>query len=120
MWKNAMSEKNGMPELTGVIPAPDLNTKSEEERLEKFDKVCEQLLLKGYFIKSKWRIRNKAFDKPGQKTTLKIVYRPCKTEDEMKIVFKKAMAILTRLADERDEECRQRFLVDNPEFLEMD
>jgi hypothetical protein len=74
---------DGYPRMTGVIPAPDINTPSEEEREKQFKRVCDDLYLQGYFIVSKRRVRNTTFDRQGQKTTLKIVYRPCKTENEI-------------------------------------
>jgi hypothetical protein len=79
--------KEGYPRITGVIPAPDINHSSEEERQKTHAGACNQIALQGYIITSKRLIRNTAFDKPGQTTTLKITYRPCKNEDEIRCVF---------------------------------
>ena len=76
----------GYPRFSGAIPAPDINTASEEERQKRFDEACDALTLQGYFFVKKQRIRNTAFDKPGQKTTLSVSYRACKNENEIKEV----------------------------------
>ena len=86
--------KEGLPAITGTIPAPDINTSSEEERQKRFDQVCAGITLQGYFFTRKQRIRNIAFDKPGQKTTLSIRYRPCKNEKEIKEVRALVVEIL--------------------------
>ena len=86
--------EEGLPAISGTIPAPDINTSSEEERQKRFDQVCAGISLQGYFFTKKQRIRNIAFDKPGQKTTLSIRYRPCKNEKEIKEVHALVMEIL--------------------------
>src|SRR5512133_2561641 len=55
--------KNGYPRHNGVVPAPDINHASEEERLETFRKATDTITLQGYLITSERRIRNTAFDK---------------------------------------------------------
>lgn len=78
--------KEGSPRITAVIPAPDINHATEEERQKTHTEACNGVTLQGYLITSKRLIRNTAFDKKGQKTTLKIVYRPCKNKEEIKQV----------------------------------
>lgn len=56
--------------------------------------ACNGLYLRGFFIVSKRRIRNDAFDNPGQKTTLKITYRPCKNKSETKEVHAEIKRII--------------------------
>jgi len=62
-------DKDGYPRFTGVIPAPDINTKTPEIRLKRQEAACNNLILRGYYITSKRLIRNSAFDRPDQKTT---------------------------------------------------
>lgn len=103
----------GYPRMTGVIPAPDINTSSEEEREKRFKGACDNLYLQGYFIVSKRRIRNTAFDRPGQKTSLKIVYRPCKKGKEIvqvkgeiqRIIDENRDAIRKVSSDTKTEKC---------------
>jgi hypothetical protein len=109
----------GMPEITGVVPAPDVNTRSEKERQKRFKGACDQITLQGYYIKSKRLIRNKVFDDPGQKTTLKIVYRPCKNETEIRGVYSEFQKVLCGLLEERDAGYKLQSLIDNPDFLEI-
>jgi len=85
---------DGSPRMTGLLPSPDCNTQSEEEREQRHKDACDALYLQGYFIVSKRRIRNPTFDKPGQKTTLKVIYRPCKNEGEILQVKKEIQRIL--------------------------
>jgi hypothetical protein len=110
---------DGMPEITGVVPAPDVNTRSEKERQKRFDEACDQITLQGYVIKSKRLIRNKVFDDPGQKTTLKIVYRPCKNKSEIRKVYSEFQKVLCKRLEEHDTEYKLQSLIDNPEFLEI-
>jgi len=99
--------EDGMPVIEGVLPAPDVNTASEEEREKRHREGMDSLILNGYFIESARRVRNKAFDKPGQKTTLKVRYRPCKNEGEIRVVKEKIARILWRKArPELDEKFR--------------
>ncbi|MFA5715808.1 MAG: hypothetical protein WC998_08705 [Candidatus Paceibacterota bacterium] len=86
--------KEGLPAISGTIPAPDINTPSEEERQKRFDQVCANITLQGYFFTKKQRIRNIAFDKPSQKTTLSVRYRACKNEKEIKEVHDLIVEIL--------------------------
>jgi hypothetical protein len=86
--------KEGLPVISGTIPVPDISTPSEEERQKRFDQVCAGITLQGYFFTKKQRIRNIAFDKSDQKTTLSIRYRPCKNEKEIKEVRALVVEIL--------------------------
>jgi hypothetical protein len=76
-------------EYEGVIPSPDVNTKSEEERKKRHSETLKNITLRGYFTESTQRIHNEAFDKKNQKTTLKVKYRSCRTEKEAAIVMEK-------------------------------
>jgi hypothetical protein len=91
------ANKNGYPKISGVIPAPDINHSTEEERQKTHNGACDQITLQGYIITSKRLIQNTAFDKPGQKTTLSIRYRPCKNEDEIRGVYLGIRDILKRV-----------------------
>jgi hypothetical protein len=84
----------GLPIITGVIPAPDINTKDEIERQKRYDEAIDGITLQGYIIISKKLIRNEGFDKKGQKTTLKLSYRPCKNKQEIEQVYFKILNIL--------------------------
>lgn len=85
--------REGSPRFTGAIPAPDINTKTLEARLKRYKDACDDLTLQGYFIISRRLVCNTAFDKRGQKTTMKVIYRPCKNEDEAKKVKKEICEI---------------------------
>jgi hypothetical protein len=111
--------RDGLPEVTAVVPAPDVNTKSEKDRQDRFDKACDSVTINGYYIVSKRRIKNEAFDAPGQKTTLRVVYRPCKTEKELKIVGSRIHKILATMRTEQTDEYNKKFIQENPAFLEV-
>ena len=76
-----------------IIPAPFM---SEIERQERVKKAIDSKYLEGYFVEIKGRVRNKAFDKKGEKTTIKIVYRPCRSEDEAKFVISKVQELINK------------------------
>ena len=95
--------KEGLPKITAVVPAPDVNHKTEEDRQKTHTDACNGITLQGYFIVSKRLIRNEAFDKKGQKTTLKIIYRPCKTPKEMAEVRDSIMQIFADFKAKRNE-----------------
>jgi hypothetical protein len=111
--------REGLPEITGVVPAPDVNTKSEQDRRKQHNDALEQIILMGYYIKSTKLIRNEAFDDPGQRTTLQIVYRPCKNEEETNELFKKFQKIMDRKTQEYENSEQQKEFVENPDFLEI-
>jgi len=90
-----LGNKKGYPRYTAVIPAPDCNHLTEESQEKTHREACENIVLQGYFITFKKRIRNTAFDHSNQKTTLKIRYRPCRTPDEMKTIAAEIKKILT-------------------------
>ena len=86
--------ESGTPRITGVMPAPDVNTKDGIERERRYTEAITGITLQGYFIESQKFIKNKAFDKKGQKTTLEIVYRPCTNKSEIEQVYKKIITLL--------------------------
>lgn len=96
--------KDETPTITAVVPAPSLNCKDESERQKRFDDAIENLILEGQFITSMKRIKNQAFDLDGEKTTLQIVYRPCKNEDEIKAIYDKIRAIMDKRIKKLDKE----------------
>ncbi len=96
--------KEGLPRITAVVPAPDVNHKTEEDRQKTHNEACNGLTLQGYYIVSKRLIRNEAFDKKGQKTTLKLIYRPCKTPEEVMEVRDSIMQILGYRQPEKQQE----------------
>lgn len=81
----------GLPRIEGVIPAPDVWMSSEEKRVEFFDTSVMKIYLSGWYVVSQRRIRNTAFDKKGQKTTMKVIVRPCKTKKEAEFVRDKIL-----------------------------
>jgi hypothetical protein len=87
----------GYPRYKGVIPAPNINH-TEEERTASHKKACDDLTLQGYLFTKKRLIRNIGFDRPGEKTTLSVAYRPCKDETEIKQVFEQIRDILRERA----------------------
>lgn len=86
--------EEGYPRFSGVIPAPDLNTPSEEERQKIFDRACAGITTQGYFFVKKQRVRNTAFDRKDQKTTLSVRYRACKNKKEIEEVHGLIVEIL--------------------------
>jgi hypothetical protein len=86
--------ESGTPIITGVVPAPDINTKDGVERQKRYDEATNGITLQGYFIISQKLIRNEGFDKKGQKTTLKLSYRPCKNKQEIEQIYLKILKIL--------------------------
>jgi len=88
--------KEGYPRIMGVVPAPDINTKSEEEREAVHTEACDNITLEGYLITAKKRIRNQAFDKKDQKTTLQIQYRPAMNEEEVNEIHRRITEIIKK------------------------
>jgi hypothetical protein len=86
--------ESGSPEITAVCPAPDVNTKDGAARQKKYDEACDGITLQGYLIVEKKMIRNEVFDDPGQKTTLQVRYRPCKTKSEIEQLHMQIVKIL--------------------------
>jgi hypothetical protein len=95
--------KEGYPRLSGVLPAPDINTASEGERQKRFDDACSGITLQGYFFTKKQRIRNTAFDRVDQKTTLSVKYRACKNKKEIEEVHNLIIEILKQGAKKGEE-----------------
>lgn len=88
--------RDGYPRFTAVVPSPDINARTPEDREKTHAEACDMLVLQGYYITSQKYIRNPAFDGPGQKTTLEVMYRPCKDEGEMRVVKDRILKILDR------------------------
>lgn len=88
--------RDGYPRFTAVVPSPDINTRSPEDRERRHADACDMLALQGYYITSQKYIRNPAFDELDQKTTLEVMYRPCKDEGEMRVVKERILKILDR------------------------
>lgn len=89
--------EEGYPRIKGVIPAPDINHSSEEEREQTHNATCNAITLQGYLITYRKRIRNMAFDSPAQKTTLSIRYRPCRNKEEIQQVYSKIRELIVDL-----------------------
>ena len=85
--------EQGLPQATAVIPCPWAD---ETERQKRFEDALESLVLKGYFIIETKRIRNEAFDKKNEKTTLEVKYRACKSEQEIHAVASKIKEVVMR------------------------
>ena len=86
--------EDGFPIITAVCPAPDVNTKTGGERQKLFDEAMNGITLQGYFITEQKMIKNIAFDRPGQKTTLQVKYRACRNKSEIESVHRKIIKIL--------------------------
>lgn len=75
--------KDGLPSCTVIAP---LITYKPEQRLLEVDNILNSYAIRGLFIDElKW-IRNEAFDKRGEKTTIQIKFRICKNEDEARMI----------------------------------
>lgn len=81
---------DGVPSCVGLVLAAMMTEKKREERV---NEAIDSAYLYGWFVESQTRIRNDAFDKPGEKTTTKLSLRACKTEDEGCFVLGKVEAI---------------------------
>lgn len=91
---------SGLPAFEGVVPAPFCD---ETERQRRFQAALDQMTMSGYMILETKRIRNDAFDKTNEKTTLRVKWRTCKNEDEIKAVHAKLMEIIKG----KDQRCSQ-------------
>jgi hypothetical protein len=87
---------SGLPSATCVVPAPSVNCKDESERQKRFESAIEGCILEGKFIVEQKRIRNTAFDKRDEKTTLQLKIRACKTPDEVNAIHDKIVEILAK------------------------
>ena len=87
----------GLPRFNAVCPAPFC---PDEEREQRFEEARRALILDGYHIVRETRVRNAAFDKKGEQTTMKLVYRPCKDQAEAQWVLEKAAFYLKQKARE--------------------
>lgn len=74
------------------IPCPMM---TEIQREEKVQKALNGLYLHGYFVEILGRRRNPVFDKKGEKSTTKIMFRPPKNEDEARFILDKIEKLLT-------------------------
>ena len=88
----------GCPRISAVVPAPDINHISEEARKKTHQDAIDAVILNGYLITKCVRVRNEAFDKKGQKTTLSVSYRPCRNKSEIENVAESIRTILKRRA----------------------
>jgi hypothetical protein len=70
---------DGLPSWEGVVPAPFM---SETDRQRVHREAIEDAALRGFMVVKQARIRNVAFDKRGEKTTLKIEARTCRNRGE--------------------------------------
>ena len=84
-------QKDGLPSAVGVYPM--INIKSSDRLLE-LDDLLNSYAMRGLYIDElKW-IRNTAFDKRGEKTTLQIKLRRCKNKDEAMMIAGKVKRII--------------------------
>lgn len=86
----------GHPRIKAVVPAPYVNCITEADREKRYRDAIDGIILRGYFITKCQRIRNIAFDRKDQKTTLSLEYRPCMSTDEIQHVAESIRTILKR------------------------
>lgn len=91
-----LTRPDGLPKAWREVPAPMM---PEDDRRARFAQARRALWLEGWFIESERMIRNRVFDKRGEKTTLKLVTRVCKNHDEALQVLGHIREII---ADHRD------------------
>lgn len=84
-------DPSGLPKAWSIIPAP---MKTEKERAAMIEKVRQRLWLHGAWIERESRVKNPVFDKKSEKSSTKIVWRVCQSEDEAKFVMAKIAQIL--------------------------
>lgn len=82
---------NGLPSVVGIIPCP---FGDELERGIVFDKHLKAIIIRGYVILETKRVKNQAFDKNNNKTSLRVKYRSCKNAEEIHQVAKEISIIL--------------------------
>jgi len=83
--------KDGLPAATAITP---LITYKPEQRLLEVDNILNSYAMRGLFIDElKW-IRNEAFDRKGEKTTIQIKFRLCKNVDEATMISGKIKNIV--------------------------
>ena len=80
-------------EAEGLIPCPMMDEIAREVRVRK---AIEGKWLAGYWCEVVGRKKNPVFDKKGEKSSVKIKWRFCHTEDEAKFIVKKVQEILKR------------------------
>jgi hypothetical protein len=86
--------RDGLPSATAI--APLINYKPEQRLLEA-DNILNSYAMRGLFIEEfKW-IRNKAFDRNGEKTTIQIKVRICKNENEAAMTANKIKGIIEKM-----------------------
>lgn len=82
---------NGLPAVASILPGP---AKSETDREQMIEAVSRAAWSNGLWVESVVRVRNPVFDKRDEKGSVKMKFRPCKTEVESKFVLLKIMEIL--------------------------
>lgn len=80
----------GLPQYDGIIPAP---YKSEAEREAIWNEACASIIAHGFLLLSARPCRNEVCDKKGERTSLRVKYRACRTEEEMREVGEKIKLI---------------------------
>ena len=90
----------GYPRMKAVIPAPDINTPDAEERIRRHQEGVDGIVLQGYLVTKRQLIRNQAFDRKDQKTTLSLAFRPCMSKQEIEVVALQIKEILKRKVSE--------------------
>lgn len=78
----------GGPLMVTLTPTPWM---TEAERQSRFELARKGVYYNGMFIESEKRVRNPLSDKKGEKTTLEMTIRPCRTKDEAGFVAARIM-----------------------------
>lgn len=84
---------DGLPSFEALVPCPMMPIGIREFEVAG---AKDAIYMQGYFITADKLIRNKAFDKGGEKTTTQLSARVCKNEEEAKFVIGKVKAIIEK------------------------
>ncbi len=84
--------KDGLPSRIAILPT----ITCKDKRLQLIEDQLDGLALRGYWVDGwKW-IKNEAFDRKGEKTSIEIKFRMCKNKEEANIIGQKIKEIIKR------------------------
>ena len=88
---------DGLPSAVGIFPTIIFK---QENRLREVLNMLDSYALRGYWVDGwKW-IKNQAFDRKGEKTSVEVRFRVCKTRDEALVLVERIKEIVNNLGGE--------------------
>ena len=85
---------------TSIIPCPNCSEIEIQDKIKK-GRLC--LYAEGFIVTEERRIRNSAFDKKGEKTSTRLVWRQIKNEDEAKFIVRELKGFANKIGG-KDED----------------